>query len=175
MYLIGIADAARTLSLWSAKVSRSTAPVYLRCRLKEMLMTLSSVKLFRLGIKAHLRCVDEGESPTWIQQTVSLAYMKSMAVVCLVLVDNRLWTVVPLREVAWMFWELAISRTGRRSTGTRKTTWTETVSARRPTERNTHPVMLLSDAAHHFWLCRSGCPAGTSSPPHRNRCRSPQC
>lgn len=47
--------------------------LYSRWRLKEMLMTFSSVKLFRLGIKAHLRCVDEGESPTWIQQTISLA------------------------------------------------------------------------------------------------------
>ena len=83
-----------------------------------MLMTRSSVKLFRLGILAHLRCVEDGASPTWIQQTVSWAYRKSMAVVCLVLVDSRLWTVVPLREVAWMFWELAMSRTGRRSTGT---------------------------------------------------------
>ena len=89
-----------------------------RCRLRETLITLSSVKLFRLVILAHSRCVGAGASPTWIQQTVSCAYRKSMAVVCLVLADSRLWTVMPLSEVAWMFWELAINRTGRRSTGT---------------------------------------------------------
>lgn len=44
-----------------------------RWRLREMLMIRSSVKLFRLGILAHLRCVDGGASPTWIQQTVSWA------------------------------------------------------------------------------------------------------
>lgn len=69
-----------------------------------------------------------------------------MAVVCLVLVDNRLWTVVPLRDVAWMFWELAISRTGRRSTGTRNAGYRG-----RANEQSSHAA---SNNQAHICLCR---------------------
>lgn len=36
-------------------------------------------------------------------------------------------------------------------------------------------VLLVSVGTHHSWPCKSGCPAGTSSPPHRSRCRSLRC
>lgn len=57
----------------------------LRCKLREMLMVLSSVKLLSPVILAHFSRVAAGESPTLIQHTVSCAYRKSMAVVCFVL------------------------------------------------------------------------------------------
>ncbi len=57
----------------------------LRCKLREMLMVLSSVKLLSPVILAHFSRVPAGESPTLIQHTVSCAYRKSMAVVCFVL------------------------------------------------------------------------------------------
>lgn len=65
-------------------------------------MALSSVKLLSPVILAHFRCVPAEESPTLIQQTVSCAYRKSMAVVCFVFVwsDGLL---EPLRDVIWMF------------------------------------------------------------------------
>lgn len=56
-----------------AQNNTSSRTRYSRWRLREMLMVLSSVKLLALGNLAHLSWVAAGESPMWIQHTVSWA------------------------------------------------------------------------------------------------------